>query len=89
MSKPKVRKAKPLGYIEIKGGLRPIKVTFDLFLAYMFQDPANYKSLQQILNIFSNEYIKELGICRVSKQSLSKNTRQSKGSGLFRSRAWA
>jgi len=47
----------PLGYIELKTGLKEINAMDDLFLNYMFKNKETWETLRQIVNIFLNEYI--------------------------------
>ena len=46
----------PLGYIELDNGTKAITAMNDLFLNYMFENPENWETLRNSVNIILNEY---------------------------------
>ena len=46
----------PLGYIELDNGTKAITAMNDIFLNYMFNDPANWETLRETVNIIVEAY---------------------------------
>lgn len=51
--KAKKHKKKPLGYIQLETGEKPVAVMNDVFLNYHFEKEENWEDLRRLVNFFS------------------------------------
>ena len=54
-----MKNRKPIGYIELAHGKKPIYVMYDFFLNFTFEKKENWEDLRLIVNILFNAYMRK------------------------------